>query len=66
MRKYGIKPYRRRSRKWRKKRAIVATYANLLLGVIPAYPHHVWAADFTDDGRQLEFPGERMVAGAPG
>jgi len=48
MRKYGIKPYRRRGRKWRKKRAIVAMYANLLLGVIPAYPHHVWAADFTE------------------
>jgi putative transposase len=50
MRIFGIKPYRRRGRKWRRKRAIVAHYANLLLNVIPARPHHVWAADFTELG----------------
>src|SRR6266849_4837721 len=48
MRVFGIKPYRRRGRKWRKKRAIAAHYANLLLNIIPAHPHHVWAADFTE------------------
>jgi putative transposase len=48
MRLFGIKPYRRRGRKWRRKRAIIAHYANLLLGVIPSSPHHVWAADFTE------------------
>ena len=48
MRKYGIRPYRRRGRKWRKKKAIAVIYPNLLHGVIPQYPHHVWAADFTE------------------
>lgn len=48
MRKYGIKPYRRRATKWRKKRKIKVIYANLLFGTIPSYPQHVWAADFTE------------------
>jgi transposase InsO family protein len=50
MRKYGIKPYRRRGRKWRKKKAISTTFPNVLLsqGIIPSYRHHVWAADFTE------------------
>ncbi len=50
MRLFGIRPYRRRGRKWRKKRAIAACYKNLLALTIPAYPHHVWAADFTELG----------------
>jgi len=48
MRKYGIKPYRRRGRRWRRKHAVSVTFPNLLLTTIPAYPHHVWAADFTE------------------
>lgn len=48
MRKFGIKPYRRRGRKWRKKRKIQVIYPNLLLTTIPTYPHHIWAADFTE------------------
>jgi len=48
MRKYGIRPYRRRGRKWKKKRAVSAPHANLLLGIIPRYPHHIWASDFTE------------------
>ncbi|MEK7107104.1 MAG: IS3 family transposase [Patescibacteria group bacterium] len=48
MRKYGIRPYRRRGRKWHKKRTIKVRYSNLLLGIIPRYPHHIWAADFTE------------------
>ena len=50
MRKYGIRPYRRRGRKWRKKKAIAVRYPNLLAFTIPAYPHHIWAADFTELG----------------
>lgn len=48
MRKYGIKPYRRRGKRWRKTKRIEHTYPNLLLATIPGYPHHVWAADFTE------------------
>jgi transposase InsO family protein len=48
MRKYGIRPYRRRGKKWRGKRKIAVRYPNLLLNIQPAYPHHVWAADFTE------------------
>lgn len=48
MRKFGLKPYRRRGRKWRKKKAIVVVYPNLLITDIPSFRHHVWAADFTE------------------
>jgi putative transposase len=48
MRKYGIKPYRRRGKKWRKKKNIRVIYANLLFSTVPAFPHHVWADDFTE------------------
>lgn len=50
MRKYGIRPYRRRGRRWRKKKAVSTTFPNRLLeqGIIPSYRHHVWAADFTE------------------
>lgn len=50
MRKYGIKPYRRRGKKWHKKKAIPIIYPNLLHGTIPAHRHHIWAADFTELG----------------
>jgi len=48
MRKYGLKPFRRRRQKWLKKATIVVAYTNLLFTTLPAYPHHVWAADFTE------------------
>jgi putative transposase len=48
MRKFGIKPYRRRGRKWRKKKKIENIYPNLLFTTIPAFPNHIWAADFTE------------------
>jgi len=48
MRKFGIRPYRRRGRTWRKKKKISVQYPNLLHGIVPRYPHHVWAADFTE------------------
>lgn len=47
MRKYGIKPYRRRGRKWKKPKETSMEYPNLLLGRIPLRMHEVWAADFT-------------------
>ena len=48
MRKYGIKPYRRHGRKYRKKKKIKVIYDNLLLSITPSYPHHIWASDFTE------------------
>src|SRR3989338_11263101 len=48
MHKYGIKPYRRRGRKWKKKQGISVVFPNLLAITMPSYPHHVWAADFTE------------------
>jgi putative transposase len=48
MRKYGILPYRRRRTKWRKQRKIQVVYPNLLAMTTPSYPHHTWAADFTE------------------
>jgi len=48
MQKFGVKPYRRRGRKWRKKKPISVIYPNLLFGTIPAFEHHIWAADFTE------------------
>lgn len=48
MRRFGIRPYRRRGRKWRKKRAVSVIYANLLATAIPSYQGHIWAADFTE------------------
>lgn len=46
--KFGIRPYRRRGRKGKKKRAIPIIYPNLLTAIIPAHQGHVWAADFTE------------------
>lgn len=47
MRIFGIKPYRRRGRKHRKTK-VKRTYPNLLLGTMPVYCGHIWAADFTE------------------
>lgn len=44
---FGIKPYRRHGRKWKKTKNIKVKYPNLLLSTYPAYEHQIWAADFT-------------------
>lgn len=48
MRKFGITPHRRHGRKWRKQKRTEVVYPTLSLTVVPAYPHHVLAADFTE------------------
>lgn len=47
MKLFGIKPYRRRGRKWRKSKGKVVAFPNLLLTEFPRYSHHIWASDFT-------------------
>jgi putative transposase len=47
MRLFGIKAYRRRARRWKKPRKQANVYPNLLMQIVPAYPHHAWVADFT-------------------
>lgn len=47
MKLFGIKPYRRRVRRWKKPRKLAAVYPNLLMQIVPSYPHQVWVADFT-------------------
>lgn len=44
---YGIKPYRRRGRKWKKTKKTRVIYPNLLLTNSPLYQNHIWVADFT-------------------
>ena len=51
MKLYGVKPYRRRGRKYRKSKA-GRTFPNLLLTIMPSYMNHVWATDFTELGYQ--------------
>lgn len=48
MKIFGIKPYRRRSSKYKKAKKDYSTqYPNLLLIEFPMYPNHIWASDFT-------------------
>ena len=47
MRKYGIKPYRRRTRKWLKPKKKTEEYPNLLLHTYPSRPNQIWVSDFT-------------------
>ena len=47
MRLFGIKAYRRRGRRWRNPRKQATPFPNLLMRVTPAYPGHIWVADFT-------------------
>ncbi len=44
---FGIKPYRRRGRRWKKTKNVKVIYPNELLTIFPAYPNHIWTADFT-------------------
>lgn len=47
MKKFGIKAYRRRGRRWKKTKNIKAVYPNLLLTEYPVYSNHIWVSDFT-------------------
>jgi len=47
MRLFGIRPYRRRGRKWKKTKNIKVIYPNLLMTTQPMYENHIWCADFT-------------------
>ena len=47
MRNFGIKAYRRRAKRWKKPRKQAVEYPNLLMQIVPSYPHHAWVADFT-------------------
>lgn len=48
MKLYGIQPYRRRGKKWRKpKQKPENVVTNLLMETEPQYPNHIWVTDFT-------------------
>lgn len=47
MKLFGVRPYRRRGKKYRKSKAS-RTFPNLLLTIMPSYTNHVWVADFTE------------------
>ena len=48
MQQFGIKAYRRRGRKQRRRaKTIQVVYPNLLREVMPTYPGHIWVSDFT-------------------
>lgn len=55
MKIYGIKPYRRHGRKYKKSKA-KRHFPNLLMEICPSYPNHVWATDFTE----LIFHGKKV------
>ena len=55
MKLYGVKPYRRHGRKYKKAKA-KRHFPNLLLEIMPSYPNHVWATDFTE----LVFHGKKI------
>lgn len=51
MKLFGIKPYRRRSKKaWKKAGKPQMVFPNLLKNekIFPAHPNHIWASDFTE------------------
>lgn len=47
MHKYGIKPYRRHGKKYRKSKENGCVFLNLLRTNLPSYQNHIWASDFT-------------------
>lgn len=55
MRIFGIAPYRRHGKRYRKRKA-GRIFPNLLLEVMPSYANHVWATDFTE----LVFHGKKV------
>ena len=56
---FGIKPYRRRGKKFKKTTNIKVKYPNLLLATYPQYENHIWATDFT----YLPFQGRFVYVG---
>jgi transposase InsO family protein len=48
MRKFGIKPYRRRKINKYRKPKLKRIFPNLLLSNIPSYEGHIWVTDFTE------------------
>ncbi len=55
MRFFGIKPYRRHGKKYHRSKTKRA-FPNLLLQIMPSYPNHAWAADFTE----ISFHGKKV------
>jgi len=56
MKLFGIKPYRRKTKKFKYIKAIRdIEFPNLLLNNIPEYPNHIWASDFTHIKYQGKF-----------
>jgi len=57
MKLYGIQPYRRRGKRW-KKPPCAPEYVvpNLLMTTEPLYPNHIWATDFT----HIDWKGKRL------
>lgn len=53
MKLFGLKPYRRRGKKYRKTKA-GRVFPNLLLQFMPSYANHIWATDFTEIGYQAK------------
>ena len=47
MKHFGIKPYRRRGKKWHRPKEKSDMYPNLLMAYHPEYENHIWVADFT-------------------
>jgi transposase InsO family protein len=47
MRIYGVKPYRRRGKRYRKSKA-GRLFPNLLMEVMPSHQNHIWVTDFTE------------------
>jgi len=47
MKLFGMKAYRRRGRKYRKREVAKTTFPNLLKINCPRFPHDIWASDFT-------------------
>jgi len=47
MKLFGIQPYRRRGKKWRKTKVVATFYPNLLLTELPAPTNRIWVSDFT-------------------
>jgi len=57
MKLFGIQPYRRRGKRWKKPvEKPDHIVANLLLTTEPQYPHHIWVTDFT----HVDWKGKRL------
>ena len=54
MRLFGIRPYRRHVKKWKRTKNIKVKYPNYLLTTYPQYENHIWVTDFT----RLKFKGK--------